>query len=102
MRESHQSSNARVAKNTIFLYFRTLLIIGIGLYISRAILQTLGVEDFGIYNVVGGIVLMFSFINSGMVASTQRFISYELGRNDATPFAASVFPWLFPSIFYWH
>ena len=84
MRESHQSSNARVAKNTIFLYFRTLLIIGIGLYISRAILQTLGVEDFGIYNVVGGIVLMFSFINSGMVASTQRFISYELGRNDAT------------------
>lgn len=83
MTESHQTSNARVAKNTVFLYFRTLLIIGIGLYISRAILQALGVEDFGIYNVVGGIVLMFSFINSGMVASTQRFISYELGRNDA-------------------
>ena len=83
MNESHQNSNARIAKNTIFLYFRTLLIIGIGLYISRAILQTLGVEDFGIYNVVGGIVLMFSFINSGMVASTQRFISYELGKKDA-------------------
>ena len=82
MNKSHQSNNVRVAQNTVFLYFRTLLIIGIGLYISRAILQTLGVEDFGIYNVVGGIVLMFSFINSGMVASTQRFISYELGRND--------------------
>lgn len=82
MNESHKNSNVRIAKNTVFLYFRTLLIIGIGLYISRAILQALGVEDFGIYNVVGGIVLMFSFINSGMVASTQRFISYELGKKD--------------------
>lgn len=54
----------------------------VGLYTSRVILQVLGVNDFGIYNVVGGIVMMFSFINLGMVASSQRFISYELGRND--------------------
>lgn len=82
MSQSHRLNNVRIAKNTVFLYFRTLFIIGIGLYTSRAILQTLGVEDFGIYNVVGGIVLMFSFINTGMVASTQRFLSYALGQNE--------------------
>lgn len=82
MTKPFQSSNTRIAKNTLFLYFRTLFTIAVGLYISRAILQILGVEDFGIYNVVGGIVMMFSFINLGMVASTQRFISYELGQNN--------------------
>ena len=54
------SDNKRIAKNTIFLYFRMLLIMGVQLYTSRVILATLGVEDFGIYNVVGGIVVMFT------------------------------------------
>ena len=83
MIKMNDNSNSRIAKNTAFLYFRTLFNIVVGLYTSRVILQTLGVEDFGIYNVVGGIVMMFSFINSGMVAATQRFISYELGRKNA-------------------
>lgn len=76
------SNNTRIAKNTLFLYFRMLFTVVVGLYTSRVILQVLGIEDFGIYNVVGGVVMMFSFLNSGMVASSQRFISYELGRKN--------------------
>lgn len=76
------SSNTLIAKNTLFLYFRMLFTVFVGLYTSRVILRVLGVEGFGIYNVVGGIVMMFSFLNAGMVASSQRFISYELGKND--------------------
>ena len=57
---------------------------GVSLYTSRIILNTLGVEDFGIYNVVGGIVIMFSFLNSAMSSATQRFLSFELGKKDYT------------------
>jgi len=57
---------------------------GVSLYTSRIILNTLGVEDFGIYNVVGGIVTMFSFLNSAMSSATQRFLSFELGKKDYT------------------
>lgn len=64
------------------LYFRMLFMMVVSLYTSRVVLATLGVEDFGIYNVVGGIVSMFSFINSAMASSTQRYLTYELGRND--------------------
>jgi O-antigen/teichoic acid export membrane protein len=59
-----------------------LLTIGISLYTSRIVLDVLGVDDFGIYNVVGGIVVMFAFLNNAMVASSQRFISYELGKQN--------------------
>ena len=72
----------RLAKNTIVLYIRMLLTLMVSLYTSRVVLQTLGVEDYGVYNVVGGIVAMFSFLNTAMVASTQRFMSYSLGNND--------------------
>lgn len=72
--------NKRIAKNTVYLYIRMLFSMAVGLYTSRTILHILGAEDYGIYNVVGGIVTMLSFINLGMVASTQRFISFELGR----------------------
>lgn len=58
------------------------LIMGITLYTSRIVLQTLGVEDFGIFNIVGGVVVLFTFINNAMVASTQRFLNFELGRNN--------------------
>jgi len=54
----------------------------LSLYTSRVILDTLGAEDFGIYNVVGGVVSMFIFLNGAMGASTQRFLSYEIGKND--------------------
>jgi O-antigen/teichoic acid export membrane protein len=59
-----------------------LLTIGISLYTSRIVLEVLGIEDFGIYNVVGGIVVMFAFLNNAMVTSSQRFISYELGKQN--------------------
>lgn len=74
--------NKRIAKNTLFLYMRMFLTIVVNLYTVRVIWQVLGVDDYGIYNVVGGIVMMFSFLNNAMVASSQRFISFELGRKD--------------------
>lgn len=76
------SSYKRIAKNTILLYFRMLFIMAVSLYTSRVILNTLGVEDFGINNVVGGIVSMFGFLSSAMTTSTQRYITYELGRGN--------------------
>ena len=75
-------NNKRIAKNTVYLYLRTLLIVGINLYASREILASLGVVDYGINNVVGGIVAMFGFLNNAMVAASQRFISFEQGRSD--------------------
>lgn len=77
-----QDNNKRIAKNTILLYFRMLFLMGISLYTSRVVLNTLGVEDYGIYNVVGGIVAMFGFINSSMSSATQRYITFALGKND--------------------
>lgn len=75
-------NNKRIAKNTLMLYIRMLLIMVVNLYTSRVILQALGVEDFGLYNVVGGVVVLFTFINNAMVTSTQRFLNFEIGRND--------------------
>lgn len=75
------SRNKRVAKNTIFLYMRMLFLIGVNLYTSHALLDVMGVQDFGTYNVVGGVVLMFSFLNTAMAVGTQRYLSYEMGRN---------------------
>lgn len=77
-----ESSNKRIAKNTIFLYVRMLFSTCISLYTSRVILNTLGVDDFGIYNVVGGVVAMFSFLNASMSSATSRFLSFEIGRED--------------------
>ncbi len=75
-------NNKRVAKNTLFLYFRMILIMLVTLYTSRVVLAELGINDYGIYNVVGGVVLMFSFLNSCMSTATQRFLTFELGRGD--------------------
>ena len=72
------TNNKRIAKNTLLLYARMLLTMTVSLYTSRVILQVLGVEDFGVYNVVGGIISMFAFINGGMVAATQRYITFEI------------------------
>lgn len=77
-----QSKNTRIAKNTAMLYIRMFLTMLVTLYTSRIILNTLGIEDFGIYNVVSGVVMMFSFLNSAMMSATQRFFSFELGRKD--------------------
>lgn len=76
------SNNKRIAKNTLMLYIRMLLSTVVSLYTSRVVLQTLGVEDYGIYGVVGGIVAMFSFLNSTMAGATSRFLTFEMGKGD--------------------
>lgn len=74
--------NRRIAKNTILLYFRMLLMMGISLYTSRVVLQVLGVSDYGLYNVVAGVISIFAFINGSLSSGTSRFITYELGIGD--------------------
>ena len=76
------SSHKTIAKNTLFLYFRMFLTMGVGLYTSRMVLDVLGVEDYGIYGLVGGIVTMFAFLNSAMASATQRYLSFDIGKGD--------------------
>ena len=80
--ENDTSQNKRIAKNTLALYLRMMLQMLIGLYTSRVILQALGVDDFGIYNVVGSVTAMLSLINGAMSNATMRFITFELGRDN--------------------
>lgn len=75
------SGNKRIAKNTVYLYFRTILIMGVTLFTSRVILRTLGITDYGIYNAVGGLVAMFSMISGALTNAISRYITYELGKN---------------------
>lgn len=75
-------NNKRIAKNTLLLYVRMFFIMAIALFTSRVVLSTLGVEDFGIYNVVGGVVAMMGILNGAMSTSTQRYLTFELGRGD--------------------
>lgn len=80
---AEKSSNGkRIAKNTIALYFRMIITMVVGLFTSRVILDALGVEDYGIYNLVGGFVAMFNIFRAGLLAATQRFITYDLGKGD--------------------
>lgn len=76
------SNNKRIAKNTIMLYIRMFISMLVGLYTSRVVLATLGVEDYGIYGVVGGVVAMMGFLNASMSGATSRFLTFELGRGD--------------------
>lgn len=76
------SDNRRIAKNTVFLYFRMLLVMGVNLYTSRVVLKVLGFEDYGLYNVVGGIVTMFTFLNGSLGSATSRYITFELGKKN--------------------
>ena len=77
-------NNKRILKNTVMLYIRMFLILGISLYTSRIILKHLGVEDFGIYNVVGGIVAMMGIVKSVMSTSTSRYLNFALGKGDSS------------------
>ena len=72
----------RILKNTGYLYLRMLLTIIVGLYASRVLLEKLGFEDYGIYYVVGGVIILFSFLSAALNSATQRFLSVELGRNN--------------------
>ncbi len=76
------SNNRRIAKNSLLLYIRTFIILLISLYTSRVILQALGVEDYGIYNVVGGFVAMFSLLSGSLSNAISRYITFELGRGN--------------------
>lgn len=76
------ANNKRIAKNTLLLYFRMLFMMAVSLYTSRVVLNALGVEDFGIYNVVGGVVAMFSMLSGSLSAAISRFITFELGKGD--------------------
>lgn len=75
-----KSPNKRLTLNSIYLYIRMFILMAVSLYTSRVVLHALGAVDYGLYNVVGGIVAMFSFINNAMINSTQRFITFELGK----------------------
>lgn len=79
---SFTPNHSRVMRNTALLYFRMALMMCINLYTSRVVLQVLGVEDYGIFYVVWGIVFILNFINDSMTASTQRFLTFELGTGD--------------------
>lgn len=82
MASSRSENNQRIAKNTLLLYFRMILLMGISLYTSRVVLQVLGVSDYGIYNVVGGFVSMFSVVSASLSAAISRFLTVELGKGD--------------------
>jgi O-antigen/teichoic acid export membrane protein len=77
-------NNKRIAKNTLLLYFRMLLIMAVSLYTVRIVLHALGAVDYGIYNVAGGVVTMFAFFSGTMASASQRFFAFELGRNNIT------------------
>ena len=76
------SNNKTIARNTLMLYVRMLITMFVGLFTSRIVLNALGFTDYGIYNLVGGLVTMLSFLNIGLSGASQRFISYEMGRGD--------------------
>lgn len=78
----NSQNNKRIAKNTLMLYIRMFFIMAVSLYTSRVILNTLGVEDYGIYNVVGGVITMLSFVNSSLSGAGARFITYSLGQGN--------------------
>ena len=75
-------TNTRIAKNTVFLYIRMLLVMAITLYTSRIVLRVLGIEDYGINNAVGSLATSFAFFSSSLSNATQRFLNIEIGKND--------------------
>ena len=82
MNSTALNNNKRIAKNSLMLYIRMVLMTLILFYTSRVMLKAMGVEDYGVYNIVGGIVVLFSFLNNTMTSSIQRFLNYLLGKND--------------------
>lgn len=76
------SQSSRIAKNTLIMYVRMFVMLLIGLYTSRIVLSTLGIDNYGIYNVVGGVVGMFGIISSSLSSSVSRFLTFEIGHGD--------------------
>jgi len=96
------TNNKRIAQNTVFLYLRMAVTMVVQFYAARVVLNTLGVDDFGIYNVVGGVIVLFSFLNNAMSTTSQRFISYAIGDNSngnvAETFNTSIYCHIFIAI----
>ena len=84
MDQQKVTDSKRLAKNTLLLYARTLLIMLISLFTSRVILNRLGIDNYGIYNVIGGFVAMFSVVGGTLVTACQRFLTYEIGKKNDT------------------
>ena len=80
--DANESLNKRIAKNTLALYVRSIIVMLVSLYTSRVVLETLGADDFGIYNVVGSVVGMLNFVNTTMSNATMRFITFEEGKGN--------------------
>ena len=80
--EKYHSSNKRIAKNTLFLYLRQILMLVVSLYTSRVVLQTLGANDYGIFSLIGSFVAMFGVISGAFVVSITRYMSYVIGEHD--------------------
>lgn len=82
--ENNNSANKRIAKNTLFLYARMLFVLFVSIYTTRVVLNALGVEDYGVYNVVCGFVAMFGFLNTSLSNGIQRFYNFEYGKGGAS------------------
>lgn len=82
MSQNDIRNTKNIAKNTVFLYMRSIVVMVVGIYTSRLVLQALGVDDYGVYNVIGGFVAMFSILSASLVNASQRFISYEMGKRE--------------------
>ena len=75
-------NSKQIAKNTIFLYIRMLLLLAVSLYTSRVILKVLGIDDYGIYNLIAGFVMFLAFISNALVSAMQRYFNVALGKKD--------------------
>ncbi len=83
MDDRNLSENSRrIARNTVLLYFRMFLLMAVGLYTSRIVLHALGVDDYGIYNAVAGVVTLFTILTGSMTAAISRFLTYQLGKGE--------------------
>lgn len=81
-KQDFSQNNKRIAQNTLLLYCRMLLLMVVTLYTSRVVLSALGIEDFGIYTIIGGVVTMFSMLTGSLSSAISRFITYELGTGN--------------------
>lgn len=79
---SQTSNNKRIVKNTLFLYLRMFVMMLTALFTSRIILDVLGSADYGLNNVIGGVVVLFSFLNNALISATQRYLNFYIGKQD--------------------
>ena len=100
-KKNKDTSNRQIAKNSLFLYIRTAITMVIALYSSRVILKELGVENYGIYNVVGGVIALMSSLSATMAGATQRYITFAIGKKDNN-YLRRIFSTSYESIFIWH